>query len=168
MTFYGSGLTGRGDLRRRFNPKHATIPGMSPARSIAIPESELTFAFARSGGPGGQNVNKVETKVIVAFDFMSSSSLSWEEKGRIGKHPAIQSRLDADGALAVSSQAHRTQALNKRAAIEKLHELLALALRPVRKRIPTKKTRGSQRRRLEGKRLRKDTKVTRRKVSLDG
>ncbi len=148
-------------------PETCDDGAMSTPRPIQIPESELSFSFARSGGPGGQNVNKVETKVTVSFDFMTSPSLSWEEKGRLGKHAAVQSRLDGDGAIVISSQAHRTQALNKKAAIEKLHELLRLALRKIRKRIPTQKTRSSQRRRLESKRIRKDTKTTRRKVSSE-
>lgn len=134
------------------------------ARTISIPESELTFSFARSGGPGGQNVNKVETKVTVTFHFNASTALTWEEKGRLSKHPLILAHLDSEGALSITSQAHRSQALNREDAVAKLHEVLRQALRPKRKRIPTKKTKGSERRRLEGKRARGQSKTSRRRV----
>jgi len=140
-------------------------PRHSPkTRLISIPEGELHFSFARSGGPGGQNVNKVETKVTVTFDFASSQSLTWEEKGRLGQHPLVVQNLDSAGALAVTSQAHRSQALNREDAVRKLHELLREALRPKRKRIPTKKTRASDRKRLEGKKARSQSKATRRRI----
>jgi ribosome-associated protein len=133
-------------------------------RLLSIPESELHFSFARSGGPGGQNVNKVETKVTVAFYFASSQSLTWEEKGRLGQHPLVLQNLDSDGALSVTSQVHRSQALNREDAVRKLHELVMQALRPKRKRIPTKKTRASDRKRLEGKKVRSHSKATRRRI----
>jgi ribosome-associated protein len=133
-------------------------------RLLSIPERELYFSFARSGGPGGQNVNKVETKVTVAFYFASSQSLTWEEKGRLGQHPLVLQNLDSDGALSVTSQVHRSQALNREDAVRKLHELVRQALRPKRKRIPTKKTRASDRKRLEGKKVRSHSKATRRRI----
>ncbi len=131
---------------------------------LTIPDSELQFAAARSSGPGGQNVNKVETKVTVTFDYLKSAALSWEEKGRIGKHPAVQSCLDADGAIAISSQRFRSQARNREDAIEKLHELLRAAVRLPKRRIATKKTRGSERRRMDHKRLRGEAKAGRQKI----
>jgi len=141
---------------------------MTPFACPSIPESELSFSFARAGGPGGQNVNKVETKVIVSFDFMRSRSLSWEQKGRLGHHKAVLARLDSTGAIVVTAQEHRTQAANKRAAVEKLHELLRLALRRPKVRVATKKTRASHLKRLDSKRYRKTTKASRRKVDGEG
>lgn len=131
---------------------------MSQHRLLRIPESELQFSSARAGGPGGQNVNKVETKVTVLFDYWASRTLTTEEKERLSRNTAIVGRLDAQGRVAISSQEHRTQSLNKKATIEKLHELLTVALRRQKRRIPTKKTRASERERLAAKRIRSETK----------
>jgi ribosome-associated protein len=132
--------------------------------TLTIPESELTFSFARSGGPGGQNVNKIETKVTVNFDFMSSRILTEQQKDRLSRNREIQARLDADGCIVLTSQEHRTQNLNKKGVIERLHELIALGLQRRKVRIPTKKTRSSERERLEGKRGRSAVKAGRRRV----
>ena len=135
-----------------------------PGALVTIPEHELSFSFARSGGPGGQNVNKVETKVTVTFDFSNSTALSWEQKGRLAHHPSILQHLNSEGSIAVTSQAHRSQALNRENAVERLHELVRLAIRPRRKRIPTRKTRASDKKRLDEKKVRARSKVGRRRV----
>ena len=139
-------------------------PSKPRAELFAIPESELAFSAARSSGPGGQNVNKVETKVTVTFDYVRSRALSWEQKGRLGQHPAVRASLDAAGMIAVSSQRHRSQLLNREDAARKLLELVRQAIRPPKKRIPTKKTRASQRRRLESKKAHSQRKAVRRRI----
>ncbi|MHC4476374.1 MAG: alternative ribosome rescue aminoacyl-tRNA hydrolase ArfB [Planctomycetota bacterium] len=100
---------------------------------IEIPAHELVFKTSRSSGPGGQNVNKVSTRVTVFFDVANTPSLSDRQKKRILKR--LSGRADKTGAIRVASQKYRTQKANRRAAVERLHQLLNAALRtkPVRK-----------------------------------
>ena len=133
--------------------------------SLRIPERELTFTTSRSSGPGGQNVNKVESRVTLWFDLESSAALSDEQRERI--RAKLPGRINADGVLRVSSQRHRTQAANRRAATERFAELLRTALERKRKRIPTRKSRAADTKRLEEKRRRKQRKEGRRRPRLD-
>jgi ribosome-associated protein len=117
-----------------------------------IKEDELFFKFSRGGGPGGQNVNKVNTRVTVLFDLANSRSFSKEQKERILK--GLASRTDKDGVIRVVSQQYRTQKANRKAVVERLKELLRKALK---KKMVRKKTRVSEtakRKRLEKKRRR--------------
>jgi ribosome-associated protein len=130
---------------------------------LAIPEDELTFSVARSGGPGGQHVNKVSTRVTLTFDVDASPSLGDRQKTRL--HERLATRIDRRGVLRVVCGRHRSQAANRREVVERFAELLREALKPPRKRVETRVPRGERRRRLEQKRRRADVKKGRGRVS---
>ena len=102
---------------------------------IEISESELLFTTSRSSGPGGQNVNKVNTRVTLFFDVAGSCALSAVEKSRIQRK--LATRISKAGLMRVVSQKHRTQSANRNTAVERFAELLRNALKTS---IPRKKT----------------------------
>jgi ribosome-associated protein len=135
------------------------VPGLS------IPENELTFTASRSGGPGGQNVNKVSSKVTLAFDVRGSSVLSEEEKRKIlGK---LATRISKEGILQVVSQRTRSQELNRTDALTRFCELLRQALTPQRERIKTRVSKAVKQQRLEEKKKRGLTKQARSRQGWD-
>ena len=95
--------------------------------SLAIPDEEVSFVTSRSGGPGGQNVNKLETRVTLRFDLAASPSLTDEQKSRLRER--LATRITRAGILHVTSQKHRTQAENREAAVARFAELLREGLR---------------------------------------
>jgi ribosome-associated protein len=120
---------------------------------VTVPAVELRLKFSRSGGPGGQNVNKRDTRVEVLFDVAGSSALTPELRRRAVSR--LRGRLDAKGRLRIVSSTERTQARNRERAIETLREVLAEALRPPpAPRRPTKPTKAARERRLASKRTR--------------
>ncbi len=121
-------------------------------RGVFISEDELVFKFSRGGGPGGQNVNKVNTRVTVFFDAANSGSFSDEQKGQILK--GLASRADKYGVIRVVSQRHRTQKANRNAAVERLEELLIGALKKKKVRKKTRVPEAARRERLEKKKRR--------------
>lgn len=138
---------------------------MTAARLATIVATELRFGYSRSSGPGGQNVNRVETRVTLRFDVRESTRLSEDEKRRIGRR--LATRINKDGVLRVVSQRHRTREANRRAATERFEELLTTALE---RRPPRRKTRtppAARRRRLESKRRRGELKRTRGRAGSD-
>lgn len=130
-----------------------------------IPENELVFKFSRSGGPGGQHVNKVNTKVAVFFNVAASKNLSAEQKQRI--LDKLKGRSDKNGVIRVVSQRYRSQHANRNAAVERLDALLRWALKRKTVRRRTKMPRWSKKSRLEAKKRRSLVKQYRRVTSSD-
>jgi ribosome-associated protein len=119
---------------------------------ILINEDELVFKVSRSSGPGGQNVNKLNTRVTLLFDVANCRDISDLQKRRILTR--LASRADKNGVLRVVSQKYRTQKANRRAAVERLQQLLANALKPHPVRKKTKIPYSAKQQRLEQKRHR--------------
>jgi ribosome-associated protein len=134
--------------------------GLRIARTVVIPERDLSERFSRSSGPGGQGVNTTDSRVELSFDVARSPSLPETTRARmLGR---LEGRL-VDGVVTVAASEHRAQLANRRAARERLTALLTeAAAPPPRKRRPTKPSRGANQRRLDAKKRRSETKKSRR------
>lgn len=122
---------------------------LSITPTLTIPGRHLSWSAVRASGPGGQNVNKVASKIDYRFDLEGCTVLSDAVKARL-RH-AARHRLDADGRVVIVSQSTRDQSRNVRDARDRLAALIAGALQPPRKRRPTKPSRASKRRRVDAK-----------------
>jgi ribosome-associated protein len=131
-------------------------------RALVIPAAELSETFSRSSGPGGQNVNKVESKVELRWNPAASGALS--ERDRAWLIHRLGSSLTVTGDLVVRSSRTRDQARNRADARERLAEQVRAALHRPRRRVATKPSRGSIERRITGKKRRGDVKRARRPV----
>jgi len=127
---------------------------------LTIPASELSFRFSRSGGPGGQNVNKVSSRVVLEFDVRGSSSLTDAQRRRLLHR--IGSRLDSNGILHIQVDDSRSQWQNRQTAVRRLAEVLLEGLKVQKRRIPTGRTASANSRRLEAKKRRGEIKRRRR------
>ncbi|MGC1391114.1 MAG: alternative ribosome rescue aminoacyl-tRNA hydrolase ArfB [Bacteroidales bacterium] len=122
-------------------------------------DKEFIFSSSRSSGPGGQNVNKVSTKVELRFNLLLTTSFSDNEKELIFNK--LKNKINSDGEIILVSQSERSQLMNKLAVTEKFYDLVSKALTIQKRRRPTRPTLSSKIKRLEGKRIRGIIKKTR-------
>jgi ribosome-associated protein len=132
---------------------------------VVIPAADLEIEAVRSSGPGGQNVNKVSTKVELRFDLRGTQALTAPVKARL--RALAGKRIDADGRIRVISQRTRDQSRNREDALDKLAAMIRAALVPPRPRRPTRPTRASKARRLDDKRKQSSKKRLRGRVGDD-
>jgi len=134
-------------------------PGLRVTAGVTIPESELSWRFSRSSGPGGQGVNTADSRAELVWDAAGSSALTPAQRERLLER--LSGRL-VDGVLTIAASEHRAQLRNRDAARARLAALVAEALRPPPpSRRPTKPSRGSKERRLKAKQRRTDVKQLR-------
>lgn len=127
---------------------------------MVIAADELSFIASRSAGPGGQHVNKVNSRVTLLFDIDASNSLDEEQKARLHEH--LATRINKVGLLRVSAQRERSQAMNRQRAVERFADLLRQALEEQAERRASRVPRRSKKRRLQNKRHRSAIKKDRR------
>jgi len=132
-------------------------------KKIKIPEWEMNFSAARSSGPGGQNVNKTSTKVVIRFSIDESKSLSAEQKMKLKER--LSNVINKEGEIIVSEQGSRSQFTNRSNAAKKLNDMINMALTEERERFATKPREGSKERRISEKKARSNVKKMRGRVN---
>jgi ribosome-associated protein len=133
--------------------------------SYAVPDAELEIRATRAGGPGGQHVNKVSTRIEVVWNVAGSPSLTPDQRNRLLTR--LASKLDSRGRLRIVAADSRSQSRNRDTGVERLRAMVATALRPRKRRLPTKPTTASRERRLVEKKRRGEKKRQRREPGDD-
>lgn len=148
-------------LQRRVRSNYEwTVP-----TAIDIPEDRLDISFARSSGAGGQNVNKVNTKVEIRFHVMQADWLPREVRERLRQKSA--NRINKDGYLNIASQDHRTQVQNRKAALKKLESIILQSYpRPKKRKMRTGISKAAKQRNKDNKKRRSETKSNRKRVDF--
>lgn len=141
------------------------LPDLLISRAVTIPATEFRWYATRSSGPGGQNVNKVNSRVVLEWPVTVSPSISEPLRERFVA--AFASRINQEGIFSVGCDEYRDQPRNLDACLERLREMLRSVLIPPKPRRPTKPSAGSHRRRLENKQQRSTTKQSRRRPAVD-
>jgi len=145
----------------------AELRDLEISRTVVLPARLLSVRFSRSGGPGGQHVNKVESKVDLRLDLEGCVEILGPV--RVARlQDRLRSRLDGDGKLQVISSEHRAQSMNIEAALSRMEAMVREALIPPKVRRKTRPSRGSQLRRLDAKRVRGEIKKQRRGGGFEG
>ena len=137
----------------------------SVTSQIQIPDDELQFSYARSGGPGGQNVNKVSSKAVLRWSLAANSSVPAEIKARL--RTLQRGRITVGDEIVIQSQEYRDQERNRQACLDKLRDFLLQASFVPRTRRASKPSRGSKERRLQAKKRRAAVKSGRQRVTDD-
>lgn len=141
-------------------PSPPTEQPLVVSSRIRIPAEELRFSFVRSSGPGGQNVNKVNTKAVLRWSLAETTALGDAVRTRFLE--SYGHRITVRGDLVITSQRHREQGKNAADCLEKLRTMIAQVATPPKKRKPTRPTKGAVKRRLDAKRQRSEKKERRR------
>jgi ribosome-associated protein len=126
---------------------------------ISIPDDEITITASRSSGPGGQNVNKVSTKVTLRFSVTGSGRLTEEQKNRLREK--LKNAMTRDGSIVIHEVAQRSQAANRKRILDKFAALVRKALAVPKKRVPTRVSRAQKEKRLDDKKIKSRKKKSR-------
>lgn len=133
--------------------------------AIHIPSNEISFSYARSSGPGGQNVNKVNSKAILHWEIGATAALNAGVVQRFTEK--FSNHINKEGFVVITSDEYRDQPRNAEACLDKLKNMIASVLVPPKKRVATKPSKRQKAKRLDSKKQRSDRKQTRKRVSYD-
>jgi ribosome-associated protein len=151
--------------RKSLGPPYNDFTMLQINHYLQIPAEELHFSFARSGGPGGQNVNKVASKAVLRWSLRTNVSVPEHVKTRL--RSLHRNRVTADDEIVIQSQRYRDQERNRQDCLDKLREFILQAAALPKPRRATKPTRGSRERRLEAKKQQSERKSARRAFNSD-